>query len=43
VLEFKTGPARAAHSVQLDAYVEAVRAAYPARRVEGRLVYVQAP
>jgi hypothetical protein len=43
VLEFKTGPARAAHSVQLDAYVEAIRAAYPARRVEGRLVYVQAP
>ena len=43
VLEFKTGAAQAQHSDQLEAYVAAVRAAYPARHVEGRLVYVQAP
>jgi ATP-dependent helicase/nuclease subunit A len=43
VLEFKTGTAQAEHSAQLEAYVAAVRAAYPAWRVEGRLVYVQAP
>jgi ATP-dependent helicase/nuclease subunit A len=40
VLEFKTGSAQAEHSAQLDAYVEAVRAAYPGQRVGGRLVYV---
>jgi len=40
VLEFKTGTARERHSAQLDAYVEAMRLAYPARRVEGQLLYV---
>ena len=40
VLEFKTGARRDTHTAQLDAYVEAVRAGYPSRRVEGRLVYV---
>jgi len=43
VLEFKTGAARSAHSAQLGAYVEAVRAAWPTRTVEGRVVYVRDP
>jgi hypothetical protein len=40
VVEIKTGAARAAHSAQLEAYVEAARALYPARQVEGRVIYV---
>jgi ATP-dependent helicase/nuclease subunit A len=43
VLEIKTGAARSAHSAQLGAYVEAVRAAWPTRTVEGRVVYVTEP
>jgi ATP-dependent helicase/nuclease subunit A len=39
VLEIKTGAAVPAHRLQLDAYVAAARAAYPTRRVVGRLVY----
>jgi ATP-dependent helicase/nuclease subunit A len=40
VLEVKTGAARASHSAQLESYVEAARALYPARQVEGCVVYV---
>jgi hypothetical protein len=40
VLEFKTGGPRGQHSAQLEAYLDAARAAYPAHRVEGRVVYV---
>ena len=40
VLELKTGVPSTAHSVQLGSYLEAVRAAYPTRAVEGRVVYV---
>jgi hypothetical protein len=43
VLEFKTGAAQAEHGAQLEAYVAAVAAAYPAHRVTGRLLYVQLP
>jgi ATP-dependent exoDNAse (exonuclease V) beta subunit len=39
VLELKTGAALEPHGAQLDAYVQAARALYPGRRVEGRLVY----
>ncbi len=39
VLEFKTGRPRAEHARQLDAYVAAARAMFPAAAVEGRLVY----
>jgi ATP-dependent helicase/nuclease subunit A len=40
IIELKTGRPDAAHSDQLEAYVAAVRVAYPARVVEGRIVYV---
>jgi hypothetical protein len=40
VIELKTGRPGAAHSDQLESYVDAVRAAYPSRAVEGRIVYV---
>jgi hypothetical protein len=40
VLEFKTGVPRGQHSAQLAAYMDAARAAYPAHRIEGRVVYV---
>jgi hypothetical protein len=43
VLEVKTGAARASHSAQLEAYVDAARALYPARQVEGRVIYVTEP
>jgi ATP-dependent helicase/nuclease subunit A len=43
VLEFKTGQPREAHQVQLAAYVEAMRERYAGRRVEGRLIYADAP
>jgi ATP-dependent helicase/nuclease subunit A len=43
VLEFKTGVAQAEHGGQLGAYVAAIRAAYPAHRVSGRLLYVESP
>ncbi len=39
VLEFKTGRRRAAHARQLDVYVAAARAMFPAAAVDGRLVY----
>jgi ATP-dependent exoDNAse (exonuclease V) beta subunit len=39
VLEFKTGRRRLVHQLQLDAYVDAVRALFPGATVEGRLVY----
>jgi ATP-dependent exoDNAse (exonuclease V) beta subunit len=39
VLEFKTGAKQAAHEAQLALYVRAVRALFPDRLVEGRLVY----
>jgi ATP-dependent helicase/nuclease subunit A len=40
VIELKTGRPGPAHSDQLGAYVDAVRAAYPDRAVEGQIVYV---
>jgi hypothetical protein len=40
LLEFKTGAPRDAHRDQLNAYVDAMRAAWPDLRVDGRLVYV---
>jgi ATP-dependent helicase/nuclease subunit A len=39
VVEFKTGRRRPSHQQQLDVYVAAVRAIFPGRVVEGRLVY----
>jgi ATP-dependent exoDNAse (exonuclease V) beta subunit len=39
VLEFKTGRPRSSHQRQLNLYVEAAAALYPAARVEGRLIY----
>ena len=40
VLEFKTGRPRAEHARQLDVYVAAARAMFPAAAVDGRLVYL---
>ena len=39
VVEFKTGTARSADQAQLDLYVRAARALFPAARVAGRLIY----
>lgn len=39
VLELKTGARHPAHAAQLEAYVAAVAAAWPSRRVEGRVLY----
>ena len=39
VVEFKTGRKRAEHQQQLDVYVEAARALFPAASVDGVLVY----
>lgn len=39
VVEIKTGRAQASHRAQLDLYVEAARACYPDRPVEGVVLY----
>ena len=39
VVEFKTGRKRAEHQQQLDVYIEAARALFPAASVDGVLVY----
>ncbi len=41
VIEFKTGGRRSWHERQLALYLDAVRALWPGRRVEGRLVYAR--
>jgi len=43
VLELKTGAPLDQHGAQLDAYVQAARAVYPDRRVDGRLIYTPEP
>ena len=40
VVEFKTGAARPEHESQLALYVEAARALFPGRPVDGRLLYL---
>ena len=40
VIEFKTGAARPEHEAQLALYVEAARALFPGRPVDGRLLYL---
>ena len=40
VVEFKTGAARPEHEAQLALYVEAARALFPGRPVDGRLLYL---
>ncbi len=40
VVEFKTGAARSEHEAQLALYVEAARALFPGRPVDGRLLYL---
>jgi ATP-dependent exoDNAse (exonuclease V) beta subunit len=39
VIEFKTGRRREQHQRQLDVYVDAARALFPAAAVEGMLIY----
>jgi ATP-dependent exoDNAse (exonuclease V) beta subunit len=39
VLEFKTGAPLSRHREQLELYVEAARALFPGRTVEGKLIY----
>ncbi len=39
VVEFKTGRRRSEHQAQLDAYVDAARALFPASQVAGMLIY----
>lgn len=43
VIEFKTGQRRRWHQRQLDIYREAVTRLWPRHRVEGHLVYAEAP
>ena len=39
VVEFKTGGRRPEHQMQLDLYIDAARAVFPDRQVNGRLIY----
>jgi hypothetical protein len=41
VLEFKTGRRTARHEQQLAIYVDAARALFPDKLVEGKLIYAE--